>query len=296
MSRTVKVTGLLYILVMAGCGTAVEPAPRVHIKTALIPAGEFMMGSPPDEKHSFEGNYPGLSETLHHVTLTQPFRIGVYEITQQQWKAVMSDYEAKHDESPPWKGKRFVIEGPDYPATYISWDDAVRFCERLTRLERRTGVITAKQSYRLPTEAEWEYACRAGTTTPYTFGDDPARLDEFAVMSRNHNTRNESCPHPVGTRKPNPWGLYDLHGNVAEWCHDWSADYPPGDATDPQGIQNTEVARGVRVARGRYWDQKPYQARSAQRNGNTQDVREFNMGFRVVLSPVAAGPAHGEKR
>ena len=180
-----------------------------------IPAGEFLMGSPETE--------PGRrdNEVQHQVTLTKPFLLGVHEVTQGQWQAVMG--------TTPWKGKEFVKEGDDYPATYVSWHDAVEFCRKLSEKE---GL-----EYRLPTEAEWEYACRAGTTTAYSFGDDASELGEYAWYRENARNVGQKYAHTVGQKKPNPWGLYDMHGNVWEWCSDWYGDYPSGSVTDPQGAK-----------------------------------------------------------
>jgi len=271
----------LSLLGFTGCGTTPpsgNSVPPVIIKMVDIPAGEFMMGSSPSEKNRSDGDYQGLGETQHRVKLTQRFRMGIYEVTQREWMAVS-------DEA-PWKGKRFALEGPDLPATYVSWNDAVKFCELLTSRERLAGRIKNTQVYRLPTEAEWEYACRAGTTTAYTFGDDHSQLSEYAVLAVNKNSAGESSPHPVGMSRPNPWGLYDMHGNASEWCADWNGEYPAGAAIDPQGPESGNARTDSRVTRGRYWDEDPQNARSARRNGQLQDSRDFNNGFRVVLSPA----------
>ena len=178
-----------------------------------IPAGEFVMGSPKTE--SGRRNV----EVQHPVTLTKPFLLGVHEVTQGQWQAVMG--------TTPWKGKQYVKEGDDYPATYVSWNDAVEFCRKLSEKE---GL-----EYRLPTEAEWEYACRAGTTTAYSFGDDASELGEYAWYRENAWDAGQKYAHTVGQKKPNPWGLYDMHGNVWEWCEDRYGVYHAGAATDPTG-------------------------------------------------------------
>ena len=200
---------------MCGCGdaTSVEkPVPvaepvgdRIENSIGMvlvpIPAGEFMMRDQP----------------LHRVTLTKSFYLGRTEVTQGQWKAVMG--------TTPWNSEKFVKEGDDYPATNVGWEDAVEFCRKLSEKE---GV-----EYRLPTEAEWEYACRAGTTTAYSFGDDESQLGEYAWIEENTVDVGEKYAHIVGQKKPNPWGLYDMHGNVFEWCQDWYGEYPSGAVTDP---------------------------------------------------------------
>ncbi len=256
-----------------------EPAPGSTItnslgaKLAYIPAAEFLMGSPASEKG--RDDY----ETQHRVKLTKPFYLGVHEVTQGEWKAVMGDE--------PWKNKTYAKAGSSYPATYVSWDDAVKFCAALTKRERAAGRITAAQSYRLPTEAEWEYACRAGTTTRFSFGDDASysQLKNYAWFGENAYDIGEKYAHSVGLKKPNAWGLYDMHGNVYEWCSDWSGDYPQGAVTDPQGPN----AGSYRVYRGGSWFSFPQGARSANRNRLTPGYRRFSMGFRVALSPAGSG-------
>jgi formylglycine-generating enzyme required for sulfatase activity len=230
-----------------------------------IPTGEFMMGSPETEKYR-QGL--GTWEKQHPVTLTKPFYLGATEVTQAQWKAVMG--------TTPWKflffSKRGVEEGDHYPATYVGWEDAVEFCRKLSEKE---GV-----EYRLPTEAEWEYACRAGTTTVYSFGDNESQLGEYAWYKEN--TRENGIHHAliVGKKKPNPWGLYDMHGNVWEWCQDLYGKYP--DATDPQGPSEGSI----RVIRGGSWWYNSDFCRSAERSGDTPDSRYNGLGFRVLRSSV----------
>jgi len=226
-----------------------------------IPAGEFMMGSPESEEDRQN------DETQHCVTLTKSFHLGRIEVTQEQWKAVMG--------TTPWKRKPFVKEGDDYPASYVSWNDAVNFCRKLSKKE---GV-----EYRLPTEAEWEYACRAGTTTVYSFGDDEAQLGEYAWYVKNASPR-EKYPHIVGQKKTNPWGLHDMHGNVDEWCQDWYAyrRYPSGDVTDPVGPDSALH----RVHRGGSWILHARYCRSAVRLWRPPSYRFSFLGFRVLRSSV----------
>ena len=223
-----------------------------------IPAGEFMMGSPESEVTRDD------HETQHRVTLTKSFHLGRTEVTQGQWKAVMG--------TTPWKGKENVKEGGDYPATLVSWNDAVEFCSKLSEKE---GV-----QYRLPTEAEWEFACRAETTTAYSFGNDESQLGDYTWYVKNAEDVGQECAHIVGQKTPNPWGLYDMHGNVYEWCRDWYGEYPSGSVTDPVGPSS---GRG-RVNRGGCWLDDAWFCRSAYRFWSTPSYRDGSLGFRVLRS------------
>jgi formylglycine-generating enzyme required for sulfatase activity len=180
-----------------------------------IPAGTFMMGSPETEK-----NHQG-DERRHQVTISKAFCMQTTAVTQAQWTALMG--------TEPWKGKSDVKEGANYPAVYVSWEDAVLFCEKLSA---REGKV-----YRLPTEAEWEYACRAGTQTAWSFGDDAKVLGDYAWHRENARNKGEKYGHQVGLKKPNPFGLYDMHGNVYEWCNDYYEEdyYKQSPAQDPTG-------------------------------------------------------------
>ena len=197
MRVVVVVAAMLFC--MAGCSrkeiqksVAVEPrgsvADSIGMELIEIPAGKFTMGSPAGETDRVEEREAQVS-----VTLTKPFGLGKYEVTQGQWKSVM-DLE-------PWLNKSDVRISEDNAATYVSWDDATEFCKKLTDLERKARTLQADEEYRLPTEAEWEYACRAGTTTAYSFGDDESKFGEYAWFF--DNTRSEQYPHKVGTKKPN---------------------------------------------------------------------------------------------
>jgi formylglycine-generating enzyme len=224
------------------------------MKLNKIPAGTFLMGSPETE----EGRYG--SEHQHEVTITKAFYIQTTEVTQGQWKAVM-DTEV-------WQGKR----GPNYAASFVSWNDAVAYCKTLSEKEGKT--------YRLPTEAEWEYACRAGTNTTWSFGDDEASLGDYAWFGKNAYAIGEEYAHQVGLKKPNAFGLYDMHGNVHEWCHDYykGFSYKQSPAQDPTG----PVTGSFRVLRGGSWNINTRGARSAFRSWFGADVRNNNLGFRVV--------------
>ena len=240
----------------------IEPITNtIGMKLKLIPVSTFLMGSLEDETDRDD------NEHQHNVTVSKVFFIQTTEVTQGQWKAVMG--------TEPWKGKSYVKEGPNYPATYISWDDAVAFCKKLSSNEGKT--------YRLPTEAEWEYACRAGTKTAWSFGNDEKELGDYAWYKENTADIGEQYAHQVRLKKPNAFGLYDMHGNVWEWCHDYyGEDYykqsPAKDSTGPtQG--------SLRVFRGGSWDFRTGYTRSAKRGSNVADNRGDDvgrLGFRLV--------------
>ena len=170
------------------------------------------------------------------------------------------------------------------PATYVSFFDAVEFCETLTDLERKAGKLKANEEYRLPTEAQWEYACRAGTTTAFSFGDDVSTFGEYGWFSGNTVDANsgEQYARKFGIKKPNPWGLFDMHGNVWEWCSDGFGTTLSG-GTDPVGPNGGSN----RVIRGGNWWSRPDDCRSARRNGSVPSSRNSLLGFRVARSQSA---------
>jgi formylglycine-generating enzyme required for sulfatase activity len=219
---------------------------------SFVPPGTFLMGSPPGEKGRRDG------EVRHRVKLTAARWLGTCPVTQAQWQAVTGH-------SP----NRF--SGGGHPVQAVSWHECVEFC----------GKLGGKA--RLPTEAEWEWACRAGTTTPFYFGDTASAgqancgggQGEWAERASGGQTT------PVESFLPNAWGLFDLHGNVGEWCADWYGPYPGRDAADPEGPQEGEG----RVLRGGSWRCGPRECRSAARSGLRQGDRRNDVGFRVVLGP-----------
>ena len=227
----------------------------IGIELKLIPAGAFTMGQAGDDS----------DETPHEVTLTKPFYMGVYEVTNAQWQRVMGSVPRNRE------------DGDDLPVANVSWDDANEFCRRLSALaeEKQAGRV-----YRLPTEAEWEYACRAGTRTQWSFGDDESRLGDYAWFHGNSSRKT----HPVGTRKPNAWGLFDMHGNVWEWCSDWYGEYEKSAVHDPQGSSGGSS----RVIRGGGWNITAGDCRSANRNGYVPSSPDDHLGFRFALSPSGA--------
>jgi formylglycine-generating enzyme required for sulfatase activity len=233
----------------------------VGMEFVPIPRDKFMMGSRPSEPRR------GLDEFQHEVEITRPFYLGAFEVTQEQYETVMKKN--------PSRFTRKNGGGPDHPVDNVSWENAVAFCNALSGLEeeRKAGRV-----YRLPTEAEWEYACRAGTTTAYCFGDDPGKLGEYAWYSANADGRT----HEVGTKKPNAWGLYDMHGNAWEWCADWhDADYyRTGPRQDPAGPD--KGAR--RVLRGGSYSNGADLCRSASREKRTPTEASDTFGFRVACT------------
>ena len=228
-----------------------------------IPAGKFTMGSPAGEKQR------GKNEEQVAVTLTKPFWLGTTEVTQGQWQQVMG--------TAPWEGKPFVKADKDCPTSCVDWNDATAFCQRLTDTEHTNGKLPAGESYRLPTEAEWEYACRAGTQTAWSFGDDESLFGNYGWFEGNVF----SYPHAVGLKKPNPWGLFDMHGSVFEWCSDWY-DRKLSGGTDPVGPEggSRHVLRG-----GGWWRNTGY-CRSARRS-SVPSYRHNDLGFRVARSQSA---------
>jgi formylglycine-generating enzyme required for sulfatase activity len=212
----------------------------------LIPAGTFQMGSNDGEPRE---------RPVHQVTISHPFYLGKYAVTQEQWEVVMGTNPS------------YYRGGRNRPVEQVSWEDAQAFIRRLNAKEG--GAL-----YRLPTEAEWEYACRAGSTTAYSFGDDPSQLDAYGWYWDN----SDRMTHPVGQRTPNAWGLYDMHGNVNEWVQDRDGDYSPKPVTDPQGPASgsNRVIRGGGLADG------AWSCRSAFRNLFTPNYSGGSLGFRLL--------------
>jgi formylglycine-generating enzyme required for sulfatase activity len=227
----------------------------IKLEMVLIPAGEFRMGSPNSDKDAGDDERP-----QHRVRITKPFYLGKYVVTQDQWEAVM------HNNPSGFKA-------PKNPVDSVSWDDCQRFCETLNK-----KIGTAQGKFQLPTEAQWEYACRAGSTTIYCCDD--ASLDKYAWHLANSHDR----PNPVGQKKPNAWGLFDMHGNAGEWCQDFYSDkyYATSPTDDPAG-----PATGLnRVNRGGGWDRPSRYCRSAFRSYYGPGCRYNFLGFRVSLNPA----------
>jgi formylglycine-generating enzyme required for sulfatase activity len=227
----------------------------IGMEFVLIPAGEFLMGSP-DRYDGYDEERPA-----HEVQISQSFYLGKYEVTQAQWEAVMRNNPS-----------RFTGD-PNRPVENVSWEEVQGFIRKLNTKERDAP-------YRLPTEAEWEYACRAGSTTVYNFGDNKSRLGRYAWYKANAGRE----PHPVGQLQPNAWGLYDMHGNVWEWVQDRynSEEYSAKTVTvkDPQGPSSDSYRD--RVSRGGSWGDDPWSCRSARRGHVTPDFHEGDLGFRLL--------------
>lgn len=232
----------------------------ISVEFVLIPAGKFYMGSPLDEVDRFGDEGP-----RHIVHIENSYYLGRYEIIQKQWREVMGDNPSN-------------FKGDDLPVENISWNDVQVFIHKLNEKEETN-------KYRLPSEAEWEYACRAGTTTRYSFGNDSSKLGEYAWYDDNSYSKT----HPVGQKTPNPWGLYDMHGNVWEWCQDWHYGCYTDAPTDGsawelgQDWHSKTYGNGTfRIVRGGHWDISAGYCRSALRGLIVPDEHYNNLGFRLL--------------
>jgi uncharacterized caspase-like protein len=225
------------------------------------PAGSFRMGTPGATD----------DETPVDVTLSG-FWLSETEVTQGQWTSLMS--------TTPWEGKEYVKAGANYAASYVSHADALAYCEQLTERERKSGRLPAGWKYALPSEAQWEYACRAGTTTQYSFGDSEAELGTYAWYAKNADAVKEKYAHAVGQKRANGWGLKDMHGNVWEWCGDWYGRRLAG-GRDPVGPSSGSG----RVLRGGGWRNAASGCRSASRSVSAPGGRSDSLGLRVAAVP-----------
>ncbi|MBS0204523.1 MAG: formylglycine-generating enzyme family protein [Planctomycetes bacterium] len=220
-----------------------------------IPAGEFDMGA---ARSNWDDERP-----VHHVRITHDFCLGKYPVTNEQYALFLE--AAKAEPPKHWENRRF--NQPEQPVVGVSWNDAQEFCRWA--------------DCRLPTEAEWEFACRAGSTMDYCFGDDPKLLDEYAWYSENSGGQTQ----PVGTKQPNEWGLHDMHGNVWEWCEDRYGPFSDEAKENPMGPQKGDF----RVLRGGSFVNGPQILRSANRSSDSPDIRYSNIGFRVSRTPYPSG-------
>jgi formylglycine-generating enzyme required for sulfatase activity len=228
----------------------------VEMVFSFIPPGTFLMGRPEEE----EGDQDELPQ--RRVTLTKGFFLAVHPVTQAQWHSVLGNNPSR-------------LTGDNLPVEQVSWEDCQEFCQRL--------AVGQGRSCRLPTEAEWEYACRAGTTTPFSFGEsistDQANYDGSSPTGRGNKGQYRKKTTPVGSFPPNAWGLYDMHGNVWEWCLDCCGPYSPGNQEDPVDLES-----GIgRVLRGGSWFSTPRSCRSACRGWNQPGLSDILFGCRVVL-------------
>ncbi len=224
------------------------------MKFVRILPGKFLMGSPPQEKGRGRDEGP-----QHEVEITKPFYLGIYEVTQAQYEKIVGKNAA-------YFGKC----GGDCPVENVTWEEVQVFIQKLNAKENT-------KKYRLPTEAEWEYACRAGTETAFSFGNDRNLLNDYAWFARNAEDRT----HQVGKKEPNAWGLHDMHGNVEEWVQDWYGNYSPEPQVDPKGTKS----RNEKVFRGGSWFWNERVSRCAHRASDGIDDWSLKVGFRLVRDP-----------
>ena len=275
--------GLFFVvIVLTAVGTACSRAPvepsgerrlltnSIGMKLAHIEPGEFLMGSPKTDEDRVADEEP-----QHRVRITEPFHIGVYEVTQEEYQRVMGANPSFFCKGGRGQGEVQGLDTRRFPVESVSQECALEFCRKLSELpeEKAAGRV-----YRLPTEAEWEYACRAGSTTRYSFGDGSAGLGDYAWFRGN----SENKTHPVGQKEPNGWGLHDMHGNVWEWCADrYGVDYYKQSAPDdPTGPRSGAAG----VLRGGCWYDEAPDCRSAARGSDDPGDRILDNGFRVVCA------------
>ena len=236
----------------------------IGMRFQLVPPGEFTMGT------RAERGEPGYnSERPHRVRLSQAYYMAEHPLTQQYWSSVM--------QTMPWKGQEHVFESPDMAASYLSWRDSFSFTKELSISD---GLV-----YRLPTEAEWEWACRAGSQGKYSFGDDPSKVQEYSWndLDRRNEDLSDDRPQSVGQKLPNAWGLFDVHGNVWEWCNDWydSDYYNVSPLVDPKGPPTGEK----RSQRGGSWSSSDSTVRCGNREYD--DDADHNNGVRILLDAAS---------
>ena len=275
-------TTLLLLSMVAGMACANPETTFVlpgsaEIEMVWIEPGTFTMGTTEEQERLlrskgmwaswFEHEHPA-----HQVTITRGFYLAKYEITQGQWEAVIG--------TRLWEGQRWVRESPNSAASYISWNDVQEFIAKLNQAE-------GSAVYRLPTEAEWEYSCRAGTTALWCFGDNELQLGQYAWYRVNAWTAGEKYAHAVGTKLPNPWGLYDMYGNVWEWVQDWYGSHSSRNRTDPTGLGTGSY----RVVRGGYFRNTAGLARSASRSSQSTGYGNDTCGARLLRTGPARSPS-----
>lgn len=255
---------ILVVPILSGCrresSVTVSPptnSPPASLSVVLVPMTNMVLIK--------AGSFRRLKRT---ITISHDFWLGKYEVTQAEYSGLMG------------KNPSHFKDHPEAPVEKINYYEAMAYCSAVTQRERQAGRLPASCEYRLPTEAEWEYACRAGTTNLFSFGDSTAESDQYAWTWEN----SEGTTHLIGQKRPNPWGLHDMHGNVWEWCLDWFADYPAVDASDPLGPPQGKM----KVFRGGGWNNEVQFARSANRFIMSPSNGIYFVGFRVALSQAKA--------
>jgi formylglycine-generating enzyme required for sulfatase activity len=251
---------ILIVLVQLGCDRRSSGPPKespdsslLPPKTELVPLTNMVLIK--------AGSFVRLK---YPVTLTRDFWLGKYEVTQAEYVALVG------------KNPSHFPGDPNRPVEKVSYFDALAYCSAVSRREQQAGRLPPGYEYRLPTEAEWEYACCAGTTNLFSFGDTTTEADQYAWTLEN----SETTTHPVGQKRPNPWGLYDMHGNVWEWCSYWFADYPAAGVKDPSGPRHGKF----KVFRGGSWNHAIEFARSRNRFIMAPASGIYFVGFRIALS------------
>ncbi len=265
-NRLVSLVVLIFSIAYIGCdrkpvSTMIEPL--LGMEFILIPKGSFMMGS-------HENNDDSKSGLLHKVNISRDYWLARTEVTQEQWQKIMGGSEIHIEKPSPFRGRH-----PKYPVVSVSYFDIARFLEKLNGL-------SDEYHFRLPTEAEWEYACRAGTKTPFSYGSrltDSLANYNAKIPSKYSSLGNYPAhPKPVGSYAPNKWGLFDMHGNAWEWVSDWYGPYPKEEVTDPEGPANGKE----KVIRGGSWYFGAENAKSSHRRTHEPKLWGFSIGFRIV--------------